>query len=542
MPDLADEQESQGLNLDRVFGIARRRHLQFLIALFLGWAAVWGASWVLPPRYKSSTTIMVEEPTVPQNYVQPNVSDDLQTRVQGIKTQLLSKSRLLPIIARLHLYGGAGDPATADASVDQMVRDIDVDLVRDPNRTEVTAFQIAYTAANPSVAQQVTEELKDTFISENNKVRQQESQGTTTFFEKQLEDARQNLADQEAKVREFEGMHEGALPTQQSSNLAILSGLQSQLQSDEDALGTAKQQRVYLQALLEQQKSSLSKMRPIGGSGAASSTPTDLPTVDAQLARLQSDLEDLSAHYTDQYPDVVSKKHQIARLEAIRENLIAAAKAKSTEPKSSTASSASIEDLDPSLSAPMQQTDSQLQANQVEITNRENAINNLKERIGDYQGRLNAEPAAEQQLDDLNRGYDQSKSNYDELLKKKDDSEMATSMEQMQEGERFIMLDPPSLPSKPSSPNRLKMCGIGIGAGLMLGLAVAGGFEFMDDRIHSGKEIKALLPVAVISEIPEVVTVLDKKKAKRKIRLGWAVTAFVAVTIVAGSLFSFLSS
>jgi hypothetical protein len=127
-----------------------------------------------------------------------------------------------------------------------MVRDIDVDLVRDPNRTEVTAFQIAYTAANPSVAQQVTEELKDTFISENNKVRQQESQGTTTFFEKQLEDARQNLADQEAKVREFEGMHEGALPTQQSSNLAILSGLQSQLQSDEDALGTAKQQRVYL--------------------------------------------------------------------------------------------------------------------------------------------------------------------------------------------------------------------------------------------------------------------------------------------------------
>jgi len=106
-------------------------------------------------------------------------------------------------------------------------------------------------------------------------------------------------------------------------------------------------------------------------------------------------------------------------------------------------------------------TASQLQANQVEISNREQSIAGLKARISDYQGRLNAEPAVEQQMDDLTRGYTQSKTDYDALLKKKNDSEMATSMERMQQGERFTMLDPPSLPQKPDFPNRLKFCGIG---------------------------------------------------------------------------------
>ena len=77
---------------------------------------------------------------------------------------------------------------------------------------------------------------------------------------------------------------------------------------------------------------------------------------------------------------------------------------------------------------------------------------------------MNDEPVREQQLADLTRGYDQSKANYDDLLKKENESKMATSMEQMQKGERFRMIDPPSLPLKPDFPDRLKFCGIGLGS------------------------------------------------------------------------------
>ena len=70
---------------------------------------------------------------------------------------------------------------------------------------------------------------------------------------------------------------------------------------------------------------------------------------------------------------------------------------------------------------------------------------------------------------------------------------MATSMELLQQGERFRIIDPPSLPVKPDFPNRLKFCGIGLGIGLALGVVVAGAFEMMDDRIHDEKELQKLL-------------------------------------------------
>jgi len=84
MVDELDDSISEGFDVQRYLGVVRRRHLQFLIPLLLGWAAVWGASWVLPPTYRSSTLILVEQPTMPKDYVTPNVNDDLQDRLRSI--------------------------------------------------------------------------------------------------------------------------------------------------------------------------------------------------------------------------------------------------------------------------------------------------------------------------------------------------------------------------------------------------------------------------------------------------------------------------
>ena len=188
----------------------------------------------------------------------------------------------------------------------------------------------------------------------------------------------------------------------------------------------------------------------------------------------------------------------------------------------------------------MVQLQGQVQSNRVEISNRERAVSDLKARVLEYQSRLNQEPMREQQLSDLTRGYDQSKANYDDLLKKKNESAMATSMELLQQGERFRVIDPPSLPAKPDFPNRLKFCGIGLGFGLALGLAIAAAFEMTDDKIYEEKELKKLLPVAVIVEIPSVGAAADVKAERRRLWLGWATAAFVSVTILVGSAFSYL--
>jgi hypothetical protein len=117
---------------------------------------------------------------------------------------------------------------------------------------------------------------------------------------------------------------------------------------------------------------------------------------------------------------------------------------------------------------------------------------------------------------------------------------MATSMELLQQGERFRIIDPPSLPVKPEFPNRLKFCGFGLGIGLALGAVVAGAFEIADDRIYDENELQKLLPIAVISEIPTVAAVVDQKRERRLLWVGWATAAFVSVTILVGSALSYL--
>jgi capsular polysaccharide biosynthesis protein len=141
-------------------------------------------------------------------------------------------------------------------------------------------------------------------------------------------------------------------------------------------------------------------------------------------------------------------------------------------------------------------------------------------------------------LADLTLGYDQSKANYDDLLKKKNESAMATSMELLQQGERFRIVDAPSLPLKPDFPNRLKFCFIGLGVGAALGMVFAGGAEMLDDRLYTEKDITKLLPVPVICEIPVISASADTVPAKIGWK-SWTTAAVVVVTLLAGSLFSY---
>jgi polysaccharide chain length determinant protein (PEP-CTERM system associated) len=491
MAELYEAEHVEKVDFERYVDIARRRHIHFLIPLLLGWMAVWGSSWLMSPRYKSSTTVLVEEP--PKNYVSPNVDDDLQTRLQSLQQQILSRTRLLMIIDNLHLYSGGKRPMSEDDKVAQMRKEINIDLVRDAQNAGVTSFKIDYSAQNPAVAQRVTGQLADLFINENQQTLVKQSGDTTKFLQGELDKAEADLAAMDAKKKAFEASHLGALPEQQTSNLQILTGLQGQLQNEQDALNNATQQRALHETEIQ------------------------------QLAT--NPLTDLQSRYTDSYPDVVKTKAQIARTEKQKQAAVAAEKAKGT----------SVESAD---TLTMSQLKGQLESDQVEIQNRRAQIASLQSRITEYEARINAEPASEQQMKDLDRNYDQSKANYDDLLKKKQESQMATSMEQNLQGERFTILDAPSRPTKPDFPNRLKFCLAGLGLGLMLGAISVAAFEFSDDRLHSETDIKDILPVAVICEIPQVINPVDERKARLKTVVGWAMAVTVVVIILAGSAVS----
>jgi uncharacterized protein involved in exopolysaccharide biosynthesis len=211
-----------------------------------------------------------------------------------------------------------------DELVERMRKDIEISLVFDEHHTAITSFNIYYSSHDPHLAQQVTSELTNLFISENLELRQQKSEDTTKFLEQQLDTARQALAEQEEKVRVYKDQHLGELPSQLASNLQILNGLQSQLQNEEDGLNADRQQNAYLQSMLEQSRTFQRTTKTGDGK------PVGIPALDQELDKLKSQLADLSSRYTDRHPDVHKLKDQIAKTERMREQALANLKASAT--------------------------------------------------------------------------------------------------------------------------------------------------------------------------------------------------------------------
>jgi succinoglycan biosynthesis transport protein ExoP len=177
----------------------------------------------------------------------------------------------------------------------------------------------------------------------------------------------------------------------------------------------------------------------------------------------------------------------------------------------------------------MLELESQLKANRLEIANREAEIKDEQNKITQYQGRLNMAPVMEQQFADITRDYDQSKTDYESLLAKKNQSEMSTDLEKTQQGEHFRMLDPPNLPVRPYKPNRLLLCGAGLAVGLLLGGGLALGQEKLSGKVYSEREIKKLVPYDVIAEIPSIESVKELSSRRHGT---WA--AGVAAVVIVG--------
>ncbi len=521
------QETSERLDLSDIKGMLRRHRWRFLILFFAGWLLVWGVSWLLPSVYRSGTLILVEQPAVPEKYVVSNVDSDIQQQLNSITQQILSRTRLLTIIQHLNLYEQDRKRSSDDAAVEKMKKDIEIELVRSDDR-KLSAFNIYYSNSDPKTAQRATSELADLFITQNLEQRQERSENTTKFLEDQLDQARQSLASQEARVREFKDKHIGELPSQTATNLQILSGFQNELQAQQDSLARAKQQNTYLESLLSQ-------YRALGQTGArpGDAVPGGLAAIDQELDRLKAQLADLSSHYTDKHPDVRKTKKQIARTEKMREKFLADMNTRSSTDPTATSPS------EPT-SAALLDLESQLKANRIEIKNHEAAIRDLQAKVGQYQARLNMAPVMEQQFADITRDYEQSKTNYDSLLAKKNESQMATNLERTQQGEHFRMLDPPNLPTRPYQPKRLMLCGVGLLVGIVLGGGASFGEEKLSGKLFSQREITKLVPYNVIAEIPAIETAQEQASHRRENWfLGIAATAISGV-ILAGSAITYL--
>ena len=535
MSDRLEERVPRGW--EEYFAIVVRRRWWILLPLFLCWIAVWGGSWSLPTTYTSDALISAEQEKVSDLYVMENVNVNLQNRLQSTTQKVLSYASLQAIIERFKLY--VAPPRTIGFfkpkdPVDEMRSDIKIELVGAPGyRGEFFTFKIHYSADTPELAQQVNTELTSLFINENVRAQRQLSENTTAFLDSELADARIKMEEQEAEVSAFKSKHAGNLPGQLQSNVQILAGLQAQLASTQHALDTSKQQKIYLESLLQQYQSAQASL---GGDSAVISTQA----LDKVLQNLRLQIQNLRTRYTDDHPDIVALKDEIAKTEALRKQNEAEIASNHQTGKSTSAIDFSAEEgVQRGSPTAIMQLQSQLKANQLEIQNEQQHARDLEAQTTVYQGRLNLTPETEQELTVVSRGYDEAKFNYNSLLQKQTQSQLATSLGQKQQGQQFHIIDPPKLPDKPSAPNRFLISLVGLALGAVLGLGIATFLELTDIRFRQEKDLEGILPARMLVGIPRLSTPQEDHSRVIARYMECGAAAVVALLIFTGNLYTY---
>jgi len=535
MSNKVDEAVPRGW--EEYLAIVVRRRWWIVLPLFVTWLLVWGVSWFLPTTYTSDALISAEQEKVSDIYVMENVNVNLQNRLQSTTQKVLSYASLEKIIGqfnlyqtppRLHNFFKPKDP------VDQMRDDIKIELVGAPGyRGEFFTFKIHYSADTPQLAQQVNSELTSLFINENVRAQRQLSENTTAFLDSELADARTKMEQQEAEVSAFKTKHAGNLPGQLQSNVQILAGLQAQLASTQHALDTSKQQKIYLESLLQQYQSAQASL---GGDSDAISTQA----LDKVLQDLRLQIQNLRTRYTDDHPDIVALKDKIAKTEALRKQIEAEIASHPRRGKSTSAVDFSVADgMQRGSPTAIMQLQSQLKANQLEIQNEQENAKELELQTATYQARLNLTPETEQELSVVSRGYDEAKFNYNSLLQKQTQSQLATSLGQQQQGQQFHIIDPPKLPDKPSAPNRFLISVVGLALGTVLGLGLATFLELTDVRFRQEKDLEGILPARMLVGIPRLSTPQEDRSRIIARYVECAAVAIVALLILTGNLYTY---
>lgn len=484
------------LDLTDYIQIIRRRWLLIIAPAAVAGVLGYAVAGKLPKLYKSQTTVLVQQPTVPGDYVRPVVSQDVNQRLATMQQQILSRSRLEPIIQQFGLYRNETNPETTEALVERLRSTISISPVQAMAGTGggLPGFTVSVTFGDPRVAQQICTAVTSMFMEKNLQMRTQQAEDTTQFLGKQLEDSKANLDDQDAKLAAFKRRYLGSLPDEEQTNLNLLMGLNTQLEAATQALSRAQQDKSFAESLLSQELAA----------SQATESGQNPETFDQQLGALQSQLTNLQSKYTDDYPDVIKVKRDIAALKKKISELDEQKKSATPDKPAKTAGEP----------ARIQQLRLQLYQYSQVIKERSAQQEEIQKQIQVYQARVQSSPAVEQEYKQLTRDYQTALEFYNELQKKRQQSAMATDLERRQEGEQFMILDPANLPDKPSFPNKFAFAFAGFGGGMALGAGLALFWELQDTSLHSEHDVELALHLPVLVMLP----VINQESGKTRIQ------------------------
>lgn len=491
----------EGLDLQKILRIAFRRLWWWFPILCLGLTVSAGVAYFLPSIYRASAFILVEGQQIPKEYVQSTVTTDIQNRLHSLSQEILSRDRLEKLIVEYNLYAKARQEEPLQQVIATMRHDIGIEIKNVDRRgrqdESSVAFEVSYGGTDPETVTLVANRLASFYIQGNLELRERQAVGTTDFISSQVQNVKKQLEDQEQKIAAFKREHLGELPEQLDANLKTVERLQAQLQLNSDNLIKARERRDLLAKELDLYRRAASEEG--AGKGELLAVPgLQVDDLDKEIDKATRALAVLRGRFSDSHPDVIRAQQELDALKAEQNGREPGAEDGQQSTKSEPRDAYTL------------QVRKQLGETDAEIRFLTQDIIQTREAIAGYQKRIEDTPRREQELSKLTRDYESTRELYASLLKRKEEAELATSMEQRQKAERFRIIDPAIRPALPEGPNRPRILLMGLVLSLGLGGGIVVLLEMLNKSFGSAEDLEKITDIPILVSIPRIQTRADR--------------------------------
>jgi polysaccharide biosynthesis transport protein len=467
--------------------VLKRRKFWFIVPLAVCVLVGAALAMFLPREYRSQAEIGIADPTLSPELLRGVQSFDAKERQRAVSQQLLSRTVLERVVREEQMRPDKPVEDTAAALRARVEDNIVVPqpIGRTGTRDGIESFRLGYVDASPERAQRIANRLATVFVEENSKTKTQQAENTSEVLAQQLRGSQERLTKLQEQLRLKKQANMGRLPDQMNANIQMVNGLRQQHESLSLQLRTEQDRLSMLEGQLEQMK------QGSGGAGMTSSGAAAINAAQTRINELQRQMTQYrAAGYTDQHPDVIQT----------REELTVAQRELSSARQQNPASSAELLTADPIFRQRTQERDSA----KLHISTLQRQISQALAQIGSYQARVESAPLVEQELSTLQQDHDLERTRYQELSAQHQKALLAEDFTRKQGGERFVVLNPAALPSRPDSPDLMKLMLLSLAIGLVLGTAAVVGREFLDRSVHDARVLQNEFDVPVLGEIPRI--------------------------------------
>ena len=484
-------------------------------------------SMLFPKVYLSETMILIQPRDVPTDFVKDLIAGSTDQRLSSIEQTILSRTNLLKILNefedRLVAFRGLND----DRKVLKLKQQIKIDFYSERRNgvyLPTTSFRISYRDRNQELAQKITARLASLFIEQDNRAREDQVFGTTTFLSGEMNKVADQLKQSEDRLKTLKERFRYELPGELETNLRTLDRLQLQKTSNLEALD----RHLSLQMTLERQISETPPMiaRDVPGKAVVAAVPVRNPLVEKYLTK-EREYKELLVKATAKYPDAQRLKDELDQLK------------KEIPPEDLATARQTVTDEESAVTAPnpvYQSLTSQLRQVKTEIEIREKEKKTIEAEMERYTQRIQNTPGVEQEMAAALRANADLTKQHTDLKEKLDQAKLAESLESNQKGSQFIIVDQANYPLEPITPAARVIVLIGWAISLAVGVVVAWIVDGLNQMVWTQRELERLLETPVLVEIPTLVSVSDIIRARRR-RLAHAVLLVLSAGVYLGGLY-----